>query len=335
MKAASTSSSVLFQPLRRRLSLLGAGLLVSAASAAQAAGYPEKPITLVLGYSPGGSVDAVARAVAPDMSKALGQSVVVDYKPGASGMIAARAVADARPDGYTIHLVESATLTILPSLRDVGYSPKTSFTPIGTVAEAGMLLATNVQVPAKTLPELITWVQASPGKHGYATSGMGSVGHVGMELLQIEKDLQTFHVAYKGGAPAMTDLIGGQVPMIVTSLAPALPQLKAKAIQPIGLMAPKRSSALPDVPTIAEQGVPGFEAMAWYALVGPAGMPPEIVGKLQAALNTALASQQVVTTLRDQGLDVAPQDSAGLAARIDNDVKKWDVVIKKADIKLE
>lgn len=311
------------------------GALASASFHDAHAAYPDRPIRLVLGYAPGGSIDAVARTIAPKLGEALGQSVVIEYKAGAAGVIGARAVAGSEPDGYTLHLVESATLVILPSLQDVGYEPVKSFTPIGTVASAGMLLAANLKVPAKTLGDLTKLMKSSPGEYSYATSGVGSVGHVGMEMLQIQQGLQSVHVAYKGGGPAMTDVIGGQVPLIVSSLAPAIPQIKAGAIHPLAITSAKRSSALPDVPTVAEQGLPGFDASAWYALVGPAGLPADVVKKVNAASAKVTQDPAVRKSLQDQGLEPVGDDASALAERIDGDLRKWKSVIDKAGISLK
>jgi tripartite-type tricarboxylate transporter receptor subunit TctC len=330
--------SLLMNNSKRRLVAACAAAALSAlagGAAAQAAAYPTKPITVVIGYAPGGSVDAVVRAIAPKLGEALGQPIVVDYKPGASGMIGAKAAAGAKADGYTLHLVESATLVILPSMRDVGYSPTASFTPISTVASAGMLVAVNKQVPAKTLPELLGVMKSKAGGASYATSGVGSVGHVLFEKIKIDAKVDAVHVAYKGGGQAMTDLIGGQVPIISSSLAPALPQVKAQTIQPIGITSLTRNPALPDVPTIAEQGYPGFEALAWYAMVGPAQLPPDIVAKVGDAIRFALKSPEVKETLMKQGMVSVGDQPADLSRRIQTDLNQWKSVVEQAKITLD
>lgn len=315
--------------------VVAAGIIAGSIASSAFAEYPDRPIRLVLGYAPGGSIDAVARVIAPKLSEALGQSVVIEYRAGAAGIIGARAVAAAEPDGYTLHLVESATLVILPSLQEVGYDPVKSFTPIGTVASAGMLLAANPEVPARTLPDLVSLMKAEPGKYSYATSGVGSVGHVGMEMLQIEQGLKSTHVAYKGGGPAMSDVIGGQVPMIVSSLAPAIPQVKAGTIRPIGITSAKRSGVLPEVKTIAEQGLPGFEALAWYALVGPAGLPASVVQKVSEAAARIMQDPQVLQGLQSQGLEPEGDSGTDLTKRISSDARKWQSVIDTAGISLQ
>ncbi len=315
--------------------VMAVGVLASVFTVPAHSAYPEQPIRLVIGYTPGGSVDAVARAIAPKLSAALGESVVIDYRPGAAGIIGARSVAGATPDGYTLHLVESATLVILPSLQDTGYQPETSFTPISTVASAGFVLAANPRVPAKSLPELIDLMKASPGKYSYATSGVGSVGHVGMEMLQLEKGLKSVHVPYKGGGPAISDVIGGQVPLIISSMAPAIPQVKAGTIQAIAVTSSGRSIALPDVPTVSEQGLPGFEALAWYGLVGPAGLPADVAQKISLAIEQVMKDADVRKALETQGFDAVGDSAQALTARISNDVKKWKSVIDSAGIALQ
>jgi len=314
---------------------LAIGAIVSTVTASAHAAHPEQPIRLVLGYTPGGSVDAVARVIAPKLSSLLGESVVVDYRPGAAGIIGARYVAGAAPDGYTLHLVESATLVVLPELQDTGYDPQKSFTPISTLAAAGFVIAANPQVPAKSLEELSELVKASPGKFHYATSGVGSVGHVGMEMLQLQKGLKAVHVPYKGGGPAISDVIGGQVPLIISSMAPAIPQINAGTIKPIAMTSLKRSSALPEVPTVAEQGTPDFEALAWYGLVGPANMPADVVETISTAVEKVMKDDEVREALKVQGFEAVGDSAQELDNRIKQDLEKWKSVIADASITLQ
>ncbi|OZI71866.1 Bug family tripartite tricarboxylate transporter substrate binding protein [Bordetella genomosp. 12] len=318
-------------PLLTALAATAMACLPAGASAA----YPDRPIKLLVGYTPGGAADAAARSITPLMSELLGQSVVVEYKPGAGGAIAAEATMRAEPDGYTLHLIDSGAMVVLPHIRKTNFDPLKSFKPIGTAAAGGLVLAVHPSLPAKTLPEFIALLRKSPDQYSYATSGVGGGGHVAAEQFKIETGLGMQHVAYRGGGPAMADLMGGQISVGMSTLAPAIPQIKANKIRALGVTSLNRASALPDVPTIAEQGYPGFEALNWYALVGPAGLPDDIVAKLNQVLAQTLASQKVQDLLREQGLDAVPDSPAQLTERVRADLDKWGKVIKTADIKAE
>lgn len=317
------------------LAALTAAVLTSFSASALASDYPNRPIKLILGYTPGGAADAAARSITPQLSERLGQSVVIEYKAGAGGAIAAEAAMRADPDGYTLHLIDSGSMVVLPNIRKINFDPIKSFTPIGTAAAGGLVLAVHPSLPAKTLPEFIELLKQSPDKYSYATSGVGGGGHVAAEQFKIDTSLTMQHVAYRGGGPAMADLMGGQILIGMSTLAPAIAQIKGGKINALGVTSRNRAAALPDVPTIAEQGYGDFEALNWYALVGPAGLPDEIVTKLNTALGQTLASEKVQVVLREQGLDVVPDTPAQLTERVRTDLAKWEKVVKTADIKAE
>lgn len=297
-----------------------------------ASDYPKQPIRLLLGYTPGGAADATARSITPKLSEVLGQPVVIEYKPGAGGGIAAEAAARATPDGYTLHLIDSGAMTILPNIRKVSFDPLSSFTPIGMAADSGLVLVTHPSLPAKTFPELVKLLKDNPGQYSYATSGVGGGGHVAAEQLKIATGTSMQHVAYRGGGPAMADLIGGQIPLAMSTLAPAIPQIRAGTIRALGVTSSKRSAAIPDIPTIAEQGVDHFEALNWFAFVGPAGLPDDVVQKVNAALKETLANKDVQHALQEQGLDAIGGTPEALMQQVRADLSKWKTVVQTANI---
>lgn len=310
-------------------------MMLACSGTAFAFNYPNQPIRLLLGYTPGGAADATARSIAPKLSEVLGQPVVIEYKAGAGGGIAAEAAARATPDGYTLHLIDSGAMVILPNIRKINFDPLTSFTPIGMAADSGLVLVAHPSLPAKTLPELIALLKEKPGQYSYATSGVGGGGHVAGEQLKITTGTSMQHIAYRGGGPAMADLIGGQISLGVSTLAPAIPQIRAGTIRALGVTSLKRSSSIPDVPTIAEQGVEGFEALNWFAIVGPKGLPDDVVKKVNSALKTTLASKEVQHALQEQGLDAIGGSPEELMQQIRTDLDKWKTVVQTAGIKAE
>lgn len=316
-------------------SAIALGLTLAVTSPVMASNYPNKPIRLLLGYTPGGAADAVARSITPKLSEILGQSVVVDYKAGAGGAIAADNAVRATPDGYTLHLIDSGTMVVLPNIRSVGFDSLSSFSPIGMAAAGGLVLAAHPSLPATTLPELITLLKDKPEEYSYATSGVGGGGHVAAEQLKIATGMSVQHVAYRGGGPAMSDLMGGQISLGMSTMAPAIPQIRSGTIRALGVTSLSRSAALPDVPTIAEQGVDGFEALNWYAFVGPAGLPQEVVDTFGKALKETLADEQVQKALHEQGLEAIPGTPDALMQTVRADLDKWKTVVDTAAIKAE
>jgi tripartite-type tricarboxylate transporter receptor subunit TctC len=325
-------------PRRRRLIAASLAAPLAAAMdramAQQSGGWPDRPVKVVLGYPPGGAADGAARPLEPTLQAAFGQPVVFEYRPGAGATVAAAFTAKAAPDGYTLHLTDSGPMTILPNGKRLPYDPLESFTPIGMVCAGGTLLVAHPSVKARTVPELVALLKAAPGL-GYGTSGVGGAGHLAAELMQSMAGVRMTHVPYKGGSQAVTDLVGGQVPLLFSSMATAIPFVQGGKIHALGVTSAARASARPDVPTVAEQGLPGFEASVWFAMVGPAKLPGEVVSKVSAALNTALADRQVQDAIRKQGYEPQPGSAADLARQIRTDSDKWAKVIRDARIAFE
>ena len=320
------------------LSPLGA-LGVAPASAQQVSGasgsWPDRPIRLIVGYPTGGATDGVARPLEPRLQSAFGQPVVFDYKPGAGATIAAGLTAKASPDGYTIHITDSGPMTILPNGKQLSYDPTQAFTPLGMICEGCSVIAVHPSVPAHNLAELIQLAKARPGTITYGTSGIGGSAHLSGELLQAMTGVQLVHVPYKGGGPAAVDLVGGQIPMLFASTGTALPFIQSGKMRALAVTSVTPSSALPDVPTVAEQGVPGYDATVWFALVGPAKMPPQIASRFHRALQQALQEPAVQQALRRQGYEPIPGAPEAMASRVRADLAKWGKLIRDKNITFE
>jgi tripartite-type tricarboxylate transporter receptor subunit TctC len=322
--------------LKRRLLVQGALALplataMNRAFAQQTAGWPDRPIKVVLGYPPGGAADGAARPLEPRLQASLGQPILFDYRPGAGATVAAAFTAKAAPDGYTLHLTDSGPMTILPGGKRLPYDAFESFTPIGMVCSGGTLLVAHPSVAARNVPELVALLKAKPGMT-YGTSGVGGAGHLAAELLQAMAGVSMTHVPYKGGSQAVTDLVGGQVPLLFSSMATAIPFVQGGKINALAVTSSTRASALPDVSTVAEQGLAGFEASVWFAMVGPARLPADIVARVNAAQNAALADPAVQAAIRKQGYEPQPGSPADLARQIRLDSDKWGKVIRDAKI---
>jgi len=302
---------------------------------AQSRTWPEKPIKLVLGYPAGGAADGVARQLQLKLEAQLAQPLIFDYRPGATGTIAAAYVARASPDGYTLHFVESGALTILPNARKLSYDPLSSFTLIGLVASGGSVLVAHPSVPVNNVPQLISMLKGKPGAFAFGTAGLGSFGHLAGELFQAMSHTEMTHVPYKGGAPAMFDLVGGQVPLLFASIGSALPYIESGKIKALGVTSAKRAAALPTVPTVAEQGLGGYEVTMWFALVGPSNLLVEAASRLGGALTDTLADTAVQTALKRQGYEPTPSTAQQLHDRIQTDRAKWSKVIRERKLTFE
>jgi tripartite-type tricarboxylate transporter receptor subunit TctC len=269
-----------------------------AAPLAQAQDYPSRPITLVVPYAAGGGNDAMARIVADHMGKTLGWQIVIENRGGAGGTIATRAVAKAAPDGYTLVLGGTGTLAVNPSLyANVGYDPRKDFAPVGLIATSALVILVHPGVEAKTVPELIALAKREPGKLNYASAGVGSGIHLAAELFASMAGVKLAHVPYKGSGPALNDLLGGHVQIYFSSLPPAVGMRSEGKVRALAVTGPKRSAVFPDLPTVAEDGLPGYEAVLHYGIVAPAGTPGAIVDRLNAALREALAAEETKTLL--------------------------------------
>jgi len=314
-------------------SLLGAALPMPAL----AADFPSKTITLVVPYAPGGPTDAMARTLAAALKGTLGQVVIVENKAGAGANIGAEAVARAEPDGHTLMFGTSAPLAINVSLfKKINYDPVKSFTPIIQLGHLPNVLAVHPSVPAKNVRELIAYGKANPDKLSYASSGNGASSHLAGVMFNQAAGTDFVHVPYKGTGPALNDLLGGQVSMTFTDVLTAQPHVKAGKLRALGVTTLTRSQALPDVPTIAEQGVPGFDVSVFFAIVGPAGMPRDVVTKINAAFVEVLKQPEVRQFLQAQGLEFASNTSPdALAAFIRSEVGKWRTVVQSSGAQVD
>jgi tripartite-type tricarboxylate transporter receptor subunit TctC len=323
--------------MKRFVLLIGAlCLAVAAVAPAHAQSYPAKPVRLVVPYSAGGGVDTVARALGQELSAGLGQPVVVENRPGANSLIGTDYVAKQAADGYTL-LITVGSHYALPFLaKNVPYDTVRDFTPITIVAKAPQALVVNAAVPVRTSKELVEYVRANKGKISFGTSGAGTSQHLGGESLNAAAGLDMVHVPYKGGAPALNDVVGGQIPVAILILSNVLPHVKSGKLRAIGVIESTRAKAAPDVPTIAEGGVPGFSVPdTWIGILGPAGMPPAVVERLNAELQKAANNAAVKTRLDAAGFEVnlvAPDEFARQAPRI---VESYRKIISTAGIKPE
>jgi len=314
--------------------LLTACALALAVLPASAQPYPNRPITLVVSFAPGGSTSIVARIVADKMAEALGQSIMVDNRAGAGGTIGTRAVAKSPPDGYTLLLGYTGTLAIGPTLYpNTGYDPRKDFAPIGLIGHAPNSLVVHPSFPAKSVSELIA--HAKTNTVHYGSAGVGTVSHVSGEYFASSAGIKLVHVPYRGTGPALADLIGGHIPMAFAPIPATHGPVSQGQLRGLAVTSAKRSSLVPDLPTIAESGIPDFEASLYYGIVAPAGTPRPIVERLNQALRSALGSDEVKRRLATDGAEPTPSSPEEYAAHIDRDEKRWSVVIKASGAKAE
>lgn len=306
-----------------------AACLLPAAPAAYAQSFPSKPITLVVPHSAGGTSDILARTVAAEAAKTLGQTIVIDNKGGANGTIAAKQVASSAPDGYTLLLATASTHGINPSLYSrISYDAVKDFTPVTLLATVPNVLVIGPNVKAANVQELITYIRGQGDKTNMGSAGAGTPGHLAGEMFKSAAKLQFTHVPYKGGSPAITDLIGGQIDFMFTTIPGVLPHVKAGALRALAVTSPERSPAMPDVPTMAESGLPGFQAVSWHGVVAPAGTPPDVVSKLNAALSGALAAPAVKQRLMEEGAAASNLNTAAFGTFIQAEIAAWAKAVK-------
>jgi len=304
------------------------------ASPARAQDFPTRPIALIVPYAAGGGNDVMARIVADKMAAALGQPIVVENRGGAGGSIATRAVAHAPADGYTLGLGGTGTLAIDPTLYpNVGYDPRKDFAPIGLIATSALVVLVHPSVPAKTIPELIALAKKEPGKLAFASAGVGSGIHLGAELFASMSGIKLTHIPYKGSAPALTDLLGGHVQIYFSSLPPAIGLVQDGKVRALAVTGPERSKIFPDLPTVAETGLPGYAAVLHYGIVAPAGTPKPVVARLAAALRAAIASPDVATKIATDGAEIMGMTPEEYAADIDHEEAKWSEVVRRSGAK--
>lgn len=303
---------------------------------AHAQNYPTRAITLVIPFAPGGSTSIVGRGIADKMSELLGEKVVVDNRPGAGGTVGTKAVARSEPDGYTLVLGYTGTLAIGPSLyKNVGYDPRKDFAPIGMIGNAPNSLVVHPSFPAKTVAELIAYAKANPGKVSFGSAGAGTASHITGEYFARTAGITLVHIPYKGTGPALTDLLGGHIPMAFAPIPASHPSVTAGSLRALAVTSTTRSGLLPDVPTMIEAGLASFDASLYYGLAAPAGTPRPVIDKLNKALRDALASNEVKKQLGNDGTEITPGTPEDYVDFIDKDEKKWSQLVKASGVQQE
>ena len=314
-----------------RMFLLGIALLAPFPAHAQP--YPNRPIKIIVPYAAGGAVDIVARTIGQPLAEALKQPVIVDNRPGASANIGMETVAKAAPDGYTLLMASNGIATNMALFPNLAFDGRRDFTPIAKIGYAPLVIVVPVSSPLKSLKDLIAMAKAEPGKLTYASAGNGSSGHLAGELLKSTAKIDVLHVPYKGGAPAITDLLGERITFMPINPVEMVAHIRAGRLRALAVGSEKRFPLLPDVPTVAEAGLPGYEASVWWGLVAPAKTPPEIVRQLNAETNKALANPAIANKLGELGIVVTPGTTDQFAAFIKSQTELWSIVVKSAGIK--
>ena len=320
----------------RRLACAGivaAACLVPLVAFAQGA-YPNKPIRIIAPVQPGGGVDLVARQVGERLSKALGQSVVIENQSGGGGIVGSQATARAAPDGYTLMVGYVGTHGTNPAVRKLPYDAVKDFTPVAMVGGTPNILVVPPSLPVKTLPEFIAYAKANKDKLSYGSSGPGTLTHLAMEQLKVATDIDLAHAAYRGIGPAITDILGGQTQALFPGLAAALPHIRAGKMRPLAVTGLKRHPLVPDVPTFDELGYKGFDGVQWYGIVGPANLPPVVVTTLNGEINKMLADPSFAERLSAEALEPMPMTSAAFGQYIRDDIAKWTKVARERNIQL-
>lgn len=315
---------------------LGVTAACAQAQAPKSAPYPAKPVRIIVGYAPGGATDIVGRLVAQKLSETSGQTFVVENRPGASASIASEMVARAAPDGYTLIIAATTSHSILPSLMSkLPYDPQRDFAPVTQLALSPLLLALHPSLPIRSVGDMIKLARAQPGQLSFGAGGAGTPPHLAGEMFKQMAGVEMLYVPYKGEAPAISDLIGGQISLIFSNVVAVLPQVQGGRLRGIAVTAPSRLPSLPSLPTIAESGLPGFVVESWFGLVATAGTPADVIAKLNADTVRGVTQPDVRDRLAGQGLFVQTGTPAQLTALIQSEIAKWAKVIKAAGIKIE
>ncbi len=315
---------------------LVAMLCADVGTVAMAADYPTRPINLIVAFTPGGPSDVLARIIGRQLEKILGQTIVIDNRPGGAGNIAAETVAHASPDGYTLLMGNNGLLATNQSLfRKLNFDGERDFAPISLIGSQPNILVVNPKLGINSMAELVAYAKANPGKLNYANSGFGAAAHLSAELFKSEAKVDIVSVSYKGAAPALQDLIAGHVQVMFATSASVVAFLKAGTLRPLAVTTLKRFSLMPDLPTVAELGLPGFDATTWHGLVAPAGTPKDIVETLNRAMVKALAEPDTLRQLHDLGVEVGSSTPAEFAAYIHNEIPKWAAVVKASGAQVE
>ena len=326
-------------PRLRWVSLLACLSACAAPGLAQAQGaadYPNRPIRMVIPFTPGGSTDILGRTIAQQLHQAFGQSVVVENVPGAGGSIGADRVAKSPADGYTLMMGHIGTLAVTPSLYPkLPYDPINAFDAVAWVARVPNVLVVHPSVPAKSLQELVAYAKANPTALTYGSGGNGSAAHLATEYLKLQSGAPMQHVPYKGTAPAVNDLVAGHIKVMFTGIPAVIAQLRAGQLRALAVSSPERVKMLADVPTVAESGYPGFEADQWYGVVAPAGTPKDIIAKLNKQINASLNSPELLNRLSGEGAQPTPNPPEVFAKLIKSEIERWRPVIQKGGVKVD
>jgi tripartite-type tricarboxylate transporter receptor subunit TctC len=318
----------------RSLLLKAAAVLLALTATAAAQDYPNRPVRLIIPFPPGGSNDVVGRVMATALSEVLGKQVVVDNRAGAGGVIGTEVAANSPPDGYTL-LVISIAHTVNPWLYKLTYDPIKSFVPVGIMASGTNVLVVNPELPVKSVKELIALAKEKPGQLQYASAGIGSFQHLGGELFKLEAGVDLLHVPFKGGGPSMIDVIGGHTKIMFSSLVQTTPHIKSGKLRALGTGGATRSPVLPDVPTIAEAGVPSYQAINWWGILAPVGTPQPIIDKLHGALAKVQNSPETQKQLSTEGASVVQMSSAEFGKFMQAEMTRWERVVKEGKIKAQ
>ena len=324
------------QPFQTRLAVCClAGVACAHALTAAAQEYPAKPVRIIIGFPPGGATDLVSRMMAPKYTGIFKQQFIVDNRPGANGVIGSDLAAKAAPDGYTVHLATIGSLVLSPATGKVPYDPLKDFAPVSQAVALQNIFIVHPTLPVRTMKELIALARARPGALNFASSGPASPGHLAGELFKGMAKVDLVHVPYKGGGPAMIDLVAGHVEIFVAVISTAVPQVKAGKARALAVTGSRRAAALPDVPTVAEAALKGYEATNWYGYVVPSATPRAIIERLHKATVTVLDMPDVRKALLDQGIEAAASSPEQFAAYINSETAKWTKVIKASGMKVD
>ncbi len=319
------------------LSIATASLLAALLpGAAHSQGYPNKPIRLIVPYAPGGATDIIGRAAAAELTKTMGQQVIIENRPGAGGNLGAEQVARSAPDGYTLLVSPSSLHGITPFLyTKLPYDPNKDLAPIIVLGSFANVLVMNPSIKANSVSELVALIKASPGKFTYASSGSGSTIHLSGEMFKSMLNLDIAHVPYKGSSPALTDLMGGQVSIMFDNIPSAITFIRSGKLKPLATTGPTRSSSLPELPTMIEAGFPGYISTAWFGIVAPAGTPKEIIAKINAEGQKAAKSPDFIKRMNELGYDIVGGSPEQMAAMIQEELKRWGPVVKSSGAQVD
>jgi tripartite-type tricarboxylate transporter receptor subunit TctC len=316
--------------------LLVAVVAALAACHASAQSYPVKPIRWIVPFPPGGGTDITSRTLAAKLSEALGQQMVIDNRPGSGGTIGLALASKAPADGYHIATVQLANMGIAPALYSkLPYDPVKDFAPITQAVSAALILVAHPSFPANTVKDLIAMARAKPGAITYGSPGNGTSGHLGSEMIKMAGKIDMVHVPYKGAAPALTDLLGGQITIYLSSIPPAVPLIKSGRLKALGVTGAKRTASLPQVPTIAESGIPGYAVDNWYGVAAPAGVPKEMIARLNTELVKILNTPEIRDRYAAEGSETSPSSPEQFGAFIRDEVQKWGKVVREAKVKVD